>query len=497
MRRLAQEEMRQEKEKQNNAPQKKQTQKKLEKKKRVQNREFARITYVFVTIFLFMMGYIAYYQIVLSDDIINSAYNNRQDIMAEQVVRGSILDSSGNVLAETLVSSDGTETRNYPYSEIFAHAVGYDVYGKTGIELLKNFSLLTSNAFFVELITNEFTDTKDTGDNVITTLDAELQQVAYDALGDYNGGVVVMEPDTGKILVMVSTPSYDPNTVYQDWSDLISNEDSVLLNRATQSSIVPGSVFKIVTVLEYMRENADYESYTYDCCGYIEVDGTKITCNNSTAHGLQNLEEAFANSCNCAFIDMGLSIDNDSLYDTAEDLLFNTSLPGEVSSATSSFVLTSSSSTAETMMTAMGQGDTLTSPYHMALITAAIANGGKLMNPYIVDSIENYTGSVISTYSPSAYGYLMTASEASILTELMTSVVEYGTATTLSTSSYTVAGKTGTAEYSSDKSESHSWFTGFTNVDNPDIVVSVVVEQSDGGLKATTVAKAIIEAYYD
>lgn len=470
---------------------------KEKKKQSKANKEFARITYAFVALFLCMMGYIVYYQVVQSDDIINSAYNNRQDIMASQVVRGEIQDINGVTLAETLVSSDGTETRNYPFSEIFAHAVGYDVFGKTGVELLENFSLLTSNSFFVEKITNEFADEKDVGDNVITTLDATLQQVAYDALGDYNGGVIVMEPDTGKILVMVSTPSYDPNTVSENWSDLTTDEDSVLLNRATQSSIVPGSVFKIVTALEYIRENSDYDSYTYTCTGSIEVDGTTITCNNSTVHGEQTLEEAFANSCNCAFIDMGLSIDNDSLYDTAEELLFNTSLPGEVSSTTASFVLDSSSNSAETMMTAMGQGDTLTSPYHMALITAAIANGGKLMSPYIIDSIENYTGSEISHTTPSSYGYLMTSSEASQLTEYMTSVVEYGTATSLSGQSYTVAGKTGTAEYSSDKSESHSWFTGFTNVDNPDIVVSVVVEKSDGGLKATTVAKAIMDAYYN
>lgn len=467
------------------------------KRKNKSNKEFARITYAFVCLFLCMIGYISYFQIVKSDEIINSVYNNRQDLMASNVIRGNILDCNGTILATTLIDDNGTESRYYPFGEIFSHVVGYDVYGKSGVELSENFNLLTSNAFFAEIISNEFTNTKNTGDNIVLTIDADLQQIAYNALGDYTGGIIVMEPDTGKILVMVSTPSFDANSVVEDWSEITTSEDSVLLNRATQSSLVPGSVFKIVTALEYIRENPDYEDYTYTCTGSIELDGTTISCNNNTVHGVQTLEEAFANSCNCAFIDMGLSIDNDQFYDTAESLLFNTSLPGEVTSSKASFVLTSESNSAETMMTSMGQGDTLTSPYHIALITSAIANGGILMDPYIVDSIENYTGTLITQYSPSTYATLMTTEEASILSDLMEAVVEYGTGTTLSGKTYTVAGKTGTAEYSSVDGESHSWFTCFTNVDNPDIVVTVVVEESDGGLKAIEVAKTIIEAYYN
>ncbi len=461
------------------------------------NKEFARITYAFVGLFLCMMGYITYFQVAQSSEIINSTYNTRQDLFAQNVIRGSILDSNGIVLAETIVAEDGSETRNYPYGAIFAHAVGYSTLGKSGIELSENFNLLTSNAFFVEKLTNEFQDEKDMGDSVVTTLDAELQEVAFNALSGYDGAAIVMEPDTGKILAMVSRTSYDPNTINDDWSTLIEDSNSALLNRATQSQIVPGSVFKIVTVLEYMRENSDYEDYTYTCTGTIEYNGTTIQCSNMTAHGTQTLEEAFANSCNCAFVDMGLSLDLVTYEETAEELLFNTSLPGDVVSTSASYVLNSESSSSEIMMTAMGQGDTLTSPYHMALITCAIANGGKLMEPYIVDSIENYTGSTVTKYSPSSYGNIMTSSEAAILSEYMEAVIEYGTGTTLSGQSYTVAGKTGTAEYSSDKSQSHSWFTGFTNVDNPDIVVCVVIEQADGEIRAIEVAKKIMDAYYE
>ena len=159
------------------------------------------------------MIYIVYFTIIRAGSFVNSPYNKRQDLFAETVVRGDIVDRNGNVLAETLVADDGTETRNYPYGSVFAHVIGYSdtELGKTGLESVENFELLTSNAFFVEKIQNEFSGEKNMGDTVVTTLDADLQQAAYDALGDNKGAVIVMEADTGKILAMVSKPTFDPN----------------------------------------------------------------------------------------------------------------------------------------------------------------------------------------------------------------------------------------------------------------------------------------------
>ena len=166
----------------------------------------------------------------------------------------------------------------------------------------------------------------------------------------------------------------------------------------------------------------------------------------------------------------------------------------------SSFVLDQDSPTSEIMMTAMGQGRTTVSPYHMALITQAIANGGTLMEPYLVDSVTNYTGTEVRRNVPKSYARLMTSDEASQLKEYMTAVVEEGTGSVLSGRSYTVAGKTGTAEYSSDDSDrTHSWFTGFTNVDNPELVITVITEGSDGsfGGRAVSIAGTILDSYYN
>ena len=235
---------------------------------RVRNKEFARVTYFFVILFIALMGYLVYFMVVRAKLVVNSPYNQRQDAYADTIIRGSIVDKNGNVLAQTVVGDDGSETREYPYGEVFAHVIGYSnsKLGTTGLESVENFELLTSNAFFLEKLQNEFSEKKNRGDTVVTTLDANLQQAAYDALGSNKGAAIVMEASTGKILAMVSKPAYDPNNILSDWSELNSDEEnSPLLNRVTQGSYAPGSTFKVVTTLAFMRQNSDYPNYTYDC----------------------------------------------------------------------------------------------------------------------------------------------------------------------------------------------------------------------------------------
>lgn len=466
------------------------------RKKRARNKEFARVTYIFVILFIVMMGYISYFNVARSRDIVRSPYNPRLDSYADRVVRGKILDKTGRILAETKVSEDGTEIREYPYGSMFAHVVGYADQGKSGIESVANFELLTSNAFFVEKILTEFQDKKNIGDNVVTTLDVTLQEAAYNALGSSKGAVVVMEPSTGKILAMVSKPDFNPESVLTNWESLSSSEDGILLNRATQGLYAPGSTFKIVTLLEYMRENSGYTGYSYKCSGSIEKEGTTIHCYNGKVHGELDVRDSFAYSCNSSFCNIGLTLDVTEFRNTTKDLLFNKKLPSELSTSKSTFKLEKDDGAAAKMMTAMGQGETQVSPYHMALITSAIANGGKLMKPYLIDSVTNYSGTIIDKNEPEEYEELMTLDEATALKDYMTSVVEYGTASVLAGSEYTVAGKTGTAEYSSDKSKDHSWFVGIANVDNPDLAISVIIEGSDGSAKAVNIAKAVFDAYY-
>ena len=445
-------------------------------------------------LFIALMGYLVYFTIVRAKTFVNSPYNQRQNAFAENVIRGDITDRNGNVLARTDVAEDGTETRVYPYGSVFSHVIGYSdpQLGKTGIESVENFELLTSNAFFVERIQNEFNGEKDRGDTVVTTLDADLQQAAYDALGDNRGAVVVMEADTGKILSMVSKPDYDPGKVEENWSELSSSKDSILLNRAMQGLYPPGSTFKTVTLLEYLREHQmDGSGYAFHCTGSVSVGNSSISCYHGTAHGDLDLTEAFARSCNSAFADMGRNLDVESLQTLSDQLLFDSDLPLSFPYSKSSFSLDEDDGEALRMMTAIGQGDTLVTPMHMAMLVSAVANDGVLMVPRFMDRTENYTGQLVERYSTETYGELM------ILQEYMRAAVENGTASALDSDAYTAAGKTGSAEYSSDKSKSHAWFIGYAAGDKPDLAVCVLVEEAGSGSEyAVPIAKRIFDAYY-
>ena len=471
--------------------------KKKRKSKKPKNQEMLYVTYVFLGIFVCMIGYFVYFQTIVSSNVITSPYNKRQDTFADRVIRGDIETSDGMLIATTNIGADGSETRVYPYGDLFAHAVGYASNGKTGIELLANYQLLSSHAYFLERFVNEVQEEKNMGDTVITTLDFDLQKTAYDALGDYRGTVIALEPSTGKVLAMVSKPDYDPNAIEGNWKEISNSKNSVLLNRATQGLYPPGSTFKMITLLQFLREGNHLEDWSYECNGSYTENGVTINCYQGKSHGTVDLKTAFAKSCNGAFAKIGLELNNEEFMETCDSLLFNKDIPIQIPSKQSSVTLKKNSETGTVMQTAIGQATTEVTPMHMAMITSAIANGGILMEPYFIESIENYTDEQVKKYMPASYGKLLEAEEAAVLTEYMTETVLSGTATSLQSEVYTAAGKTGTAEYSSDKSKSHAWFVGFSNVENPDLVVCVVVEGAGAGSTyAVPIAKQMFDAYY-
>lgn len=462
------------------------------------------ITYCFIGLFLCTMGYFAYFLMVKSEDFINNPYNTRQETFAETVVRGKILAADGEVLAETKVDSEGKETRVYPYDTMFSHIVGYSTekYGRAGIESWANFNLLRSNTNFLQKTVDEVTEEKSIGDNVVTTLNPLLQEIAFRALGDYKGAVIVMEPATGKLLAVASKPAFDPNTIAENWDTIVADEygESVLVNRATQGLYPPGSTFKILTTLAYVREHPeDYEAYSYTCSGQIQEGNSKLSCFSGEVHGTVNLKQSFSESCNTSFANIGLNIDKEDFAKTCNDLLFNQALPVEkMDSSKSSFVLNKDSSTSEIMESAIGQGQTLVTPLHMLMITSAVANDGVLMKPYVIDHTETYDGTTVKTYRPQAYGNLMTEAEASLLQDYMSEVVESGTGTKLKGMSYTAAGKTGSAEFGKIKGQSHAWFVGYASrEDKEDIAVAVIVEGAGiGSAYAVPVAKEVFDTYF-
>ncbi len=475
------------------------TKKKNKKNKKMQNAPIVAVAYFFVAVFLGMMVYICQYSMSHRQEWMNNSYNGRQQMLTAKNVRGTIYAGSGEVLAKTGTDGEGREVREYPYGNMFAHVVGYATNGRAGVEALGNYYLIQSSAPLSEKVLNETAGEKYKADDVYTTLDVNLQEVAYKAMGVYRGAVVVTDISTGRILAMVSKPDFDPNEIGTVWDRLVEDKESgVLLNRVTQGMYPPGSTFKIVTALEYIRENPDsYQNYGFLCNGSYSDGPDRINCYHGTSHGQEDFAMAFAKSCNAAFADIGIKLDKGKFQDTLKELMFNGDLPLDMNYNKSRIQVSGESSNGEMMQIAIGQGTTGMSPMHLNMITNAIANGGVLVPPYLIERVENSAGTVVKQFSASPGRQLMSEQEASALKELMQGVVEKGTASRLKGLSYTAAGKTGSAEYSNVKEESHAWFTGFAPAEEPQISVTVIIEGAgSGGDYAVPVAKRIFDAYF-
>lgn len=457
------------------------------------------VVYIFLGLFVLMMGYFTYFMIFRSSDIINNTYNKRQEVLAQRVIRGEILSADGQILARTVVDEDGSETREYPYNELFTHVVGRFSKGLAGLEETENIRLLTSNINSLSRFYNDLTGVKSAGNNIVTTLDTKLQQIAFDALGDHRGAIVVMEPSTGKILAMVSKPTYNPNEIEDLWTEIVADEnnESPFLNRATQGLYPPGSTFKILTSLEYIRENPSYVDYKYNCDGSAQYDNMVIHCNHNKAHGKVDLTLSFSKSCNTSFATIGKGLDLDRFHTLCEDFQFNSNLPITMANSPSSFTLQKSqSSVKEAMQTAIGQGKTLITPLLNAMIAATVANDGVMMKPYVVDHIENADGNIIKQFDSQINSKPMTKEEANSLAKMMREVVTDGTANDLKDIKVKAAGKTGSADQGTGKA--HAWFVGFAPLQNPEIAVSIIVESAGtGGEYAVPIAKEIFDEYFN
>ena len=481
--------------------QKEQRKKKIEEKKK--NNELIRSTMFFGVLFLAMIGYYVYFLSTDAKHIVNNSYNKRIANYANTIVRGKIMTSDDECIAYTDTKSDGEEVRVYPYNELFSHIVGINSLerGKTGLEKSCDYYLLTSNINPILKAVYEFKEQKCLGNDVYTTLDTKVQKSAYDALGNNDGAVVVMNSDTGEILAMVSKPDYNPNELDDIWKqidkeeadgDESSEKGSFLLNRATQGKYIPGSIFKMFTTLEYLRQNDYKDDFSFHCDG----EEYNIKCYNGNVHGDETLTDAFAYSCNGAFATIGHDLDMDKMNEDMNKLLFNSELPLDFEYSKSKFSVDNNSSEFDKTQTAIGQGFTTVTPIHMAMVVQAIANDGMMMKPFIISEIKGYDGKTLEKNEPKEHKRMLTKKESSMLQGYMNAVVDYGTARNLNSELYECGGKTGTAQI--DKNNNvNSWFVGYAKNGDKNITISVCVENvQDGTVKAVDCVKKILDEYY-
>lgn len=417
--------------------------------------------------------------------------------------RGSILAADGTVLAKSDPSNDAFKyQRSYSNGPLYAPVTGFFSISQRadrGVEASRN-SLLSgeSDSLFWQRIKSTLTGSDNKGANIETSISTSLQQVAYNALGNQSGSVVAIEPKTGRILAMVSTPSYDPNVLAthdgnaltQNYANLTQDPANPMLNNATSQLFPPGSTFKTVvaaTALETGQYQPDTQipaGASYTLPGTV-TDLTNVEYQANGSNSSISFEDALAYSSNTAFAQLAVSLGQDKIADMATKLGFGSSIVVDGTDSTG-LPMKAVASNFPTSMTddklalaSIGQGDVTETPLQNAMIAAAIANDGTLMRPTIVDRVRASDLSVLSETKASTMSEPFSADTANKLTQMMQAVVTKDS-TSLAITNVSVAAKTGTAQIGADNSAIDAWVMGFAPADDPKIAVAVVVHNTTG-----------------
>lgn len=442
------------------------------------------VIFLIVAMFMFLVLYLAYFQIAKSEELASNPNNPRIWIDESEYKRGSIKASGGEVLAESVLDENGEYERVYNYGQLFSHITGYSSidYGKTGIEQSFNHQLLELKAETpIDEIRNKLIDDSQ-GNNVVLTLNFELQEKAAELLQGHKGSIIVMDVKTGDIYAMFSNPTFDANTVDENWDTLINDPDSALLNRSSQGLYTPGSVIKIITAVAIMESGIDLNYYDN---GSTTVEGYTINNFENQAYGEIDLELALAYSSNTYFVDKGLEVGVEKMDEVFNKLLLGSKIDLEIPTEASYEPFEENMDTNEFAAAVYGQGNTLVTPLQMTMCVAAIGNDGKMVQPRLVKEIEDPDNNTTNTINDDIQVLSTVTDEetAEELTGYMGTVVDYYTsATTYNTSS---GGKTGTAETASGLS--HAWYVGLAPLEEPRFAVGVILEE-DGTLGGRTAA---------
>lgn len=444
-------------------------------------------------LFLSIVIYLTYLELWGKDKFMDNAFNQRQWEQEENTLRGEILDRDGERIAYSEYNAEGKQKRIYPYGSLYSHVIGYNsrVYGKSQLELNYNKNLAGMSGFTTFSLKGE-----KTGETLHLTVSHKLQKRASEMLGKNTGAVVAIEPATGEVLCLYSYPNFDPtdDALSKNWDSLSANENAPFLPRATRGLYAPGSTMKTIwagAAIENGLENIEFHDE-----GKIEVDGKTFNNAHKKAYGDINLKQAFGVSSNAAFIELGLELGEDIMKSYAKKFMLNQNEKFELYTEPSNFGYSGKMSKTEVASAAIGQGKVLVTPLHMAMVCAAVANRGVMMQPYITEKSVGSNGIVTVSGKSAILGRVLEPSTAATLREYMINVVQNGTGKNAAISGVTVAGKTGTAETGAGMSD-HSWFIGFAPAENPTIAVAVVLEHggAGGGASAAPIAREVIKSW--
>lgn len=459
------------------------------------NGKIITVMVVICAMFLSLAVYLTYFTLFDADEVIENKFNKRIREREESILRGAVFDSSGEVLAYSKME-DNRQKRYYPFGERYAHVIGYNsvTYDKSGLEasfndiLVKSDPLENISGFF------EMDGEMEQGANLYLTIDNAFTAKAERLMGKKQGSVVAIKPKTGEVVCMYSNPSFDPNedTLDKNFASLSQSENSPFLGRANQGLYPPGSTFKIITAAAAIEAGIAVDITDE---GSTVIDGYVVENYNQKKLGEIDITQGFAKSSNVMFASYGVQIGERRLKDVASRFGIGEKIDFDIRCSKSLFNYENAMGQTDLAACGIGQGKLLVTPLNMALVAAAIANDGVIMEPYMVEKAIYPSGRVAYVTKPKAWKTAVSGSVADMIEDMMIECVETGTGTGAKISGVTVAGKTGTAE-NEESDKTHAWFVCYAPAEDPEIAVCVMQEYAGvTGSSCAPIAKELITYY--
>jgi peptidoglycan glycosyltransferase len=471
------------------------------------NRQIVQLFALVTLLFAALVLWTTRWTVLEAESLEDNAANRRPLLEEQKIPRGLILARDGERLAVNDAIGRGETrrfVRDYPTGPLFSHPVGYSFVdrGRSGLEQERNEALSGEESEFASIV-DEFLDRGGReGENVRTTLDAKAQRTAIQRLGGRRGSVVAIDPRSGRVRVMVSIPDFDPNEVRDRYRQLNRDPASPLLNRATQARYQPGSTMKVVSAVAAIDSGRFNADSVVSGRNNKPISGVPLQNFGGQDFGPVSLTEALTNSVNTVWAEVAVKTGGRTMFRYMDRFGFNQEPPIDYPTRqlTPSGVfdrgeLIADPDEVDIGRMAIGQERLQVTPLQMAMVSAAVANGGKLMSPRLTERIVGKDGRVRERIEPDEFDQVMKPSTARTVTGMMGKVVEEGSGTAAALRGVKVAGKTGTAEVDGGAAN-QAWFIGLAPLDNPRMAIAVTIErtQGTGGEEAAPIAKAVLES---
>jgi penicillin-binding protein A len=471
------------------------------------NRPILRLYGLVVVLFALLVAFTSRWTIFEASSLRENKLNARALLQQQRIDRGPIVAADGTVLARSHRHGEGIYERSYPTGSLFANTVGYYFtnLGSTGIERFRSAYLNGQTDTGLQAILDQLQGHKPTGEKVVTTLDPKAQRVAAGALAEHKGAVVALEPRSGAVTVMASSPSYDPNSLSSTkaFERLGRDSNAPLVNRATQFGYAPGSTFKVVTATAAIDSGAFTPQSTVSGRDNVPISGVALKNDNNENFGQLTLSEGLVKSVNTVYAQVAERLGKATLarymsrfgFDRKPQLDYPATEMSASGESEGERIIQPTSERVDVGRMGIGQDKLAVTPLQMAEVASAVANHGTLMVPHLTSRIVDAEGQTTLKVGPRVQSKVMKSSTAAAVTAMMEGVVNEGTGTPAQIPGVQVAGKTGTAETQIGTAINNVWFIAFAPAQNPRVAIAVTLKgvPGQGASFAAPVARQVIE----